>query len=607
MPVLSGLLPTPKYAAVDKFDPKDFQFDNQQKRTFKQVPPYLKRKGFRPRVAEDFGDGGAFPEIHTLQYPLNMGRKDRAADAVTPLRVDAQGNVKYDMIVHQGVRRGKKVFSQLSDLVAHDSDSDEDLAKPDEEEIQKLAEKTQMAMGKIVSKKMMAARPTHIGESATERHEPVFIRYTPSQAKADSGHNSGAQQRIIKLQEMPKDPLEPPKFRVKKLPPRPPSPPVPVMHSPPRKITAEDQASWKIPPCISNWKNIKGYTIPLDKRLAADGRGLKEVTINDKFATLSESLYIAERNAREDIQVRAQMMKNLMQGKKKIKEEEYRKAAMKAREEGLARAEPEDEDEIEAREIRDKLRKERRREIKRDLRMEARMTGKESKIKRGGTKSGFGRDDDRDISEKIALGQNVSQSRDSMFDQRLFNQDAGLSNGFGAEDSYNLYSKPLMKGSSASQLYRPPKDLTNEVNADRQMKSILETGTSKFRPDRGFKGADDQVASSSRGKPVEFEKDQADPFNLGSFMDSVKNKKKGKGNALDSIGKQGFMKASGGSSSRDKDDYGGVHPDRMNQMEGFKQASSSSSSSRKRERSRERDRDRRRRDDSRDRDRRRRR
>ena len=50
---------------------------------------------------------------------------------------------------------------------------------------------------------------------------------------------------------------------------------MPVMHSPPRPVTAEDQANWKIPPCISNWKNAKGYTIPLDKRLAADGRGLQ--------------------------------------------------------------------------------------------------------------------------------------------------------------------------------------------------------------------------------------------------------------------------------------------------------------------------------------------
>ena len=39
----------------------------------------------------------------------------------------------------------------------------------------------------------------------------------------------------------PVDPMEPPKFKHKRVPRGPPSPPVPVMHSPPRKITAKDQ------------------------------------------------------------------------------------------------------------------------------------------------------------------------------------------------------------------------------------------------------------------------------------------------------------------------------------------------------------------------------
>src|SRR4051812_1187526 len=33
-------------------------------------PPYGQRSGWRPRSAEDFGDGGAFPEIPVAQYPL---------------------------------------------------------------------------------------------------------------------------------------------------------------------------------------------------------------------------------------------------------------------------------------------------------------------------------------------------------------------------------------------------------------------------------------------------------------------------------------------------------------------------------------------------------
>lgn len=38
----------------------------------KKIPPYGGRKGWIPKTVEDFGDGGAFPEIHVLQYPLNM-------------------------------------------------------------------------------------------------------------------------------------------------------------------------------------------------------------------------------------------------------------------------------------------------------------------------------------------------------------------------------------------------------------------------------------------------------------------------------------------------------------------------------------------------------
>ncbi|KYK63520.1 putative transmembrane protein [Toxoplasma gondii TgCatPRC2] len=38
-------------------------------------PPYGQRKGFVPRSEEDFGGGGAFPEILVAQFPLGMGKK----------------------------------------------------------------------------------------------------------------------------------------------------------------------------------------------------------------------------------------------------------------------------------------------------------------------------------------------------------------------------------------------------------------------------------------------------------------------------------------------------------------------------------------------------
>lgn len=34
------------------------------------APPYGQRKGWIPRGEADFGDGGAFPEITVVQYPL---------------------------------------------------------------------------------------------------------------------------------------------------------------------------------------------------------------------------------------------------------------------------------------------------------------------------------------------------------------------------------------------------------------------------------------------------------------------------------------------------------------------------------------------------------
>ena len=34
----------------------------------------MHRKDYIPIGPDAFGDGGAFPEIHVVQYPLNMGK-----------------------------------------------------------------------------------------------------------------------------------------------------------------------------------------------------------------------------------------------------------------------------------------------------------------------------------------------------------------------------------------------------------------------------------------------------------------------------------------------------------------------------------------------------
>lgn len=144
------------------------------------------------------------------------------------------------------------------------------MERPSEDDVQATAERTKAALEKIVNGKIKAAQPKHVPDA---QGKSSFIRYTPGQQ-----NGQGLQQRIIKMSEVVEDPLEPPRFKHKKIPRGPPSPPPPVLRSPPRKATAAEQKEWMIPPCISNWKNNKGFTIPLDKRLAADGRGLQDVS-----------------------------------------------------------------------------------------------------------------------------------------------------------------------------------------------------------------------------------------------------------------------------------------------------------------------------------------
>merc|ERR1719379_1179274 len=185
-------------------------------------------------------------------------------------------------------------------------------------------ERTQAALELQLNGKIQAGLRTKAKEK-----EPEFVRYTPNPNAP--GYTPNCKERVIKLVEKQVDPFMPPRFKHKKVPRGPPSPPPPVHHSPPRKLTAKDQKDWKIPPCVSNWKNAKGYTIPLDKRLAADGRNLQDVAVNDKFAALSEDLYLAERKAREEIKIRNDMVRQKRIREEEIREQQLRDLAAQAR------------------------------------------------------------------------------------------------------------------------------------------------------------------------------------------------------------------------------------------------------------------------------------
>jgi SNW domain-containing protein 1 len=86
------------------------------------------------------------------------------------------------------------------------------LVRPDEDELEKSRKETQAALDKIVCIKLNASQPTSL---APQPGAPTYIKYTPAQQ--GSQYNSGAAHRIIKMQDMPVDPMEPPKFRAKKV------------------------------------------------------------------------------------------------------------------------------------------------------------------------------------------------------------------------------------------------------------------------------------------------------------------------------------------------------------------------------------------------------
>ncbi|CAJ0768009.1 18722_t:CDS:10, partial [Entrophospora sp. SA101] len=460
-----------------------------------QPPSYRNRLGWKPKRPEDFGDGGAYPEIHIAQYPLEMGRsKTATSGGALPLQVDAEGNIQYDDIAKQGHSESRIIHSHFKDLVPLNQRADVDQVnfdRPNEEVVKETTEKTRMALEKILQGKIKAAQPKNV--KTDKPLEPTYIRYTPGQQ--GEAYNSGAKQRIIRMVEMPVDPMEPPKFRHKKIPRGPPSPPAPVLHSPPRKVTAKEQQEWVIPPCISNWKNAKGYTIPLDKRLAADGRGLQEVTINDKFAKLSEALFAADRHAREEVRQRALMREKLVQKEKEEKEKRLRMLAQKAREEragissssAAANSGAIIDDETESKFRLSKM-------------------GAEKRAKYIA----------RDISEKIALGlAKPTITQESLYDTRLFNQSEGLSSGFKDDESYDLYDKPLFAGSSASSIYKPKKDYDSDKFGGGNVEDINKIlSVDKFGT-KVFQGAD-------KNGPVEFEKEEADPFGVNQFLAEAK-------------------------------------------------------------------------------------
>lgn len=145
------------------------------------------------------------------------------------------------------------------------------------------------------------------------------------------------------------------------------------------------------------------------------------------------------------------------------------------------------------------------------------------------------REQNRDISEKVALGlAKPSQSAETMYDSRLFNQTSGFNTGFN-EDQH--YDKPLFAAQDAiSSIYRPNVQQDDEDDGGETMDKIQKSNRFEVlgKAKEGFKGAEHAEVSDTftlhcfnanlrkeRNGPVQFEKDTDDPFNINEMISEV--------------------------------------------------------------------------------------
>ncbi|KJP87326.1 hypothetical protein AK88_03006 [Plasmodium fragile] len=453
-----------------------------------QCYEYLKRKYLRITCNEDFQGGGAYPEIHVNQYPNNMGlpeggvgRKSTKGNVVLKY-LDENNNVKYDNLINEDVHiynkeleslepneriqklRKKKILSDAQDR--EEKFNELPICKPNEEEENEIINNTKKNIEQMMNEKFK----NNLGN----KKEDKFFRYIPQNKL-----NANLEERIIKVVHKTVDPLDVSKFKHKKLPNIKNSPDYPLLRSPTRKINKEEEENWKIPPCVSNWKNNKGYNIPLDKRIQSDNKKLNQVEVNENFAHLSEYLYVAEKKAREEIKMRNSIIKQKKLKEKEEKENVLRNLAIQARKEkGLAQTQ-------------NSILNERKREIERDYRIEKNL----KKIKNY---------ENRLIEEQLALNKvNVSKNSNihdvSLFNINSQNDDGNNQLASNDDDLYQIYDTSLFNSKQSNNIY-------------------------KFSNERVKKTLQKMETTQSTSEPVKFIKEISDPFGLDSLLSQAKKK-----------------------------------------------------------------------------------
>ena len=241
---------------------------------------------------------------------------------VVPQERDEDGNIKYEVLARVGQPEGRQIKASLRDALAVVERHKEKhkgavpfYPMPAKTEIEEEIRATRAFIASLIN----------VGPLGKQRQDSVSGGGNVEYVKFK---DQGDETRVVRIAQAVVDPLEPPRFKHKKAPRPPPSPPAPVLHSPPRKPSQAAYQAWRVPACVSGWKNPKGYTIPLDKRMVNDPREALPVQVSEAFADVSQALYVAEKAAREQIERRSEEERGKDRERMMEKQEHLRKLAM---------------------------------------------------------------------------------------------------------------------------------------------------------------------------------------------------------------------------------------------------------------------------------------
>ena len=391
------------------------------------------------------------------------------------------------------------------------------LKKPSEEATLQNIYNTKKALEKLSNHRIKTYQSfkTNNLNVDSNKNNQLCYKYINYQFDSNNNNNSNKNSHLIKLVALPVDPLSNLKYKHHK---------IPLSNTNEKNLSLEEQKKWKIPPCVNMSNNPKGLVIPLDIRLANDGRNLREYKANKNFAKFADILALTEKNVRKEIEDRNKIAQSIQIAAAMKKEQELKEAAKQARMERnslnnytnsnksynnnsnmiysldtsdiLSNKKEEknflknkrersiNEEEIKEIKERNELREIRKKEIEYERRIE---------IMKKYEKEG------RDVNDKVLLGQNNIINNNNVIDSRLYEVEGGIENPFDYEEDCEVYDKPLFNGKNKiSNIYKNFNSSGGE-NSKKLMGKILSQKGKLFTNDI-------DVLNSRKEGPVQFEK-----------------------------------------------------------------------------------------------------